>query len=276
MRIDAHQHYWKIERGDYDWITPDISLLSRDFLPQDLLPYLKKHHLDQTILVQAAATLAETEYLLTLSETSDTIGGVVGWIDLNDEDHLDHFRRFSAHPKFLGFRVMIQGLKDPNLILEPHYIEALTYYAEHDVPIDLLLVSQQLPVLIKLLERVPGLRGVIDHIAKPQIAEGEFQPWADCIKEIAEYPGIYCKLSGMVTEANHNAWKLEDFNQYIRHVLGVFGTDRVMFGSDWPVCLLSASYDEVMDILQKALPANITEAAKERIFGLNAKQFYKL
>jgi L-fuconolactonase len=276
MRIDAHQHYWKIQRDDYGWITPEIPVLYKDFLPHDLLPHLKEHRLDRTILVQAAATLDETEYLLSLSETSDTIGGVVGWLDLNHADYRKHYERFSAHPKFLGFRVMIQEMQDPNNILASYFVEALTYFAKNDVPVDLLVLSHQLPALVKLLERVPGLRGVIDHIAKPRIAEGEFEPWAGYMKEIAGHPGIYCKLSGMVTEANHQAWKPEDFTLYIHHVIHIFGTQRIMFGSDWPVCLLSASYDEVVDVLQNALPETMTEVDEERIFGLNAKQFYKL
>lgn len=276
MRVDAHQHYWSIERGDYGWITPDIPVLHRDFLPQDLEPYINKYKLDGTIVVQAAATLAETDYLLALSETSDTILGVVAWLDLADPEYVSHYKRFAEHPKFVGFRVMIQEMPDANAVLEPGFVEALTFFAEQGVPVDLLVVSHQLEPVVELLERVPNLRAVIDHIAKPRIRDGVMEPWKSQMSRIASHPNLYCKLSGMVTEANHNSWNPSDFTGYIRHVLDVFGPDRVMFGSDWPVCLLAASYDEVVDVLQEAIPDSWTEDNRQRLFGLNAKEFYKI
>ncbi|WP_171693633.1 amidohydrolase family protein [Paenibacillus germinis] len=276
MRIDAHQHYWKMDRGDYGWLTPELSVLYRDFLPNDLLPHLQQHNLDQTIVVQAAPTLEETDYLLSLSEESDTIAGVVGWLNLNDPDFHIHYKRFSQHPKYVGFRVMIQEMPDASAILEPHFVEAFRYFAEKDVPVDLLVVSHQLEPVVQLLKLVPGLRAVIDHMAKPRIADGVIEPWKSQMTAIAKHPNIYCKLSGMVTEANHTEWKREDFSTYIQHVLEVFGTERVLFGSDWPVCLLAAEYDDVVDVLTQALPGNWSEADKARLFGLNAKEFYKL
>lgn len=274
MRIDAHQHYWRIDRGDYGWIGPELPVLYRDYGPSDLVPHLQKHNLDATIVVQAAPTLEETAYLLSLSDESETIAGVVGWLDLNDPDFLLHYQRFSKHPKYVGFRVMIQEIPDANRILEPHFIEALRYFAEHDVPVDLLVVSHQLAPVIELLDQVPGLRAVIDHIAKPRIADGVLEPWKSQMAAIAKHPNVYCKLSGMVTEADHNNWKREDFTSYIRHILEVFGADRVMFGSDWPVCLLAASYEDVVEVLTHSLPETWTH--DDRLFGLNAKGFYKL
>lgn len=276
MRIDAHQHYWRIDRGDYGWIGPELPVLNRDYLPDDLSPHLRSHHLDRTIVVQAAPTLAETDYLLALSEESETIAGVVGWLDLNDPEYLLHYERFQEHPKYAGFRVMIQEMPDASLILQPHFVEALRYFANKDVPVDLLVKSQQLDSVVRLLDEVPGLRGVIDHIAKPQIAEGVIEPWKSQMAAIAKHPNIYCKLSGMVTEADHKHWKIEDFTAYVRHVLDVFGAGRVMFGSDWPVCLLAANYDEVVEVVQRALPESWTGQEQERLFGLNAKEFYKL
>jgi L-fuconolactonase len=275
MRIDAHQHYWKISRGDYGWLTPDLQVLYRDYMPEDLLPYLKEHHLDGTIVVQAAPTREETEYLLALAESTESILGVVGWVDLNDEDYDHHSERFLKHPKMVGFRLMIQEMSDANVILEPHYVEALRWFAKKEVPIDLLVVSHQLEPLIQLLDQVPGLRGVIDHIAKPRIAGEIREPWAAQMKELAKHENLYCKLSGMVTEADHDEWKPDDFAFYIRHVLELFGPRRVMFGSDWPVCLLAASYDQVIAVLMEAIPAHFTDQDKERLFGLNAKEFYR-
>lgn len=275
MRIDAHQHYWKVDRGDYDWITPDLQVLNQDYLLEDLMPHLKEHRLDGTIVVQAAATREETDYLLSLAESTDSIFGVVGWVDLNDTNCVQQSERFLSHPKCVGFRVMIQEMSDATAILEPHYVEALRWFAKKEVPIDLLVVSHQLEPLIQLLDQVPGLRGVIDHIAKPRIADQVREPWASQMKELAKHQGLYCKLSGMVTEADHTEWKPADFAYYIQYVLELFGSRRVMFGSDWPVCLLAASYDQVIDVLLEAIPDHFTDEDKQRLFGLNAKEFYR-
>lgn len=276
MRIDAHQHYWKIERNDYGWITPELPVLYRDYMPEDLSPQLIKHQLDGSIVVQAAPTLAETEYLLSLADQEKNIMGVVGWLDLNNLDHRTHYEAFRKHPKFVGFRIMIQEMADASLILEPHFVKALRYYAEENIPVDLLVVSHQLEHLVTLLNEVPDLRGVIDHIAKPSIADGIREPWLSQMKEIAKHPNIYCKLSGMVTEADHNNWKPEHLTGYIHQVIEMFGSERLLFGSDWPVCLLAASYDQVVDVLEQALPPSWGEKERERLFGANAKEFYKL
>jgi L-fuconolactonase len=171
---------------------------------------------------------------------------------------------------------MIQEMPDSAAILQPHFVEALRTYAADDVPVDLLVLSHQLPHLVQLLELVPGLRGVVDHIAKPRIAEGAIEPWLSLMKEVAAHPNIFCKLSGMVTEADHRNWKLGDFTAYVRHTLELFGSERVMFGSDWPVCLLAASYDEVVDVLLQALPDSLGERERAMLFGGNAQTFYKL
>ncbi|MEC2344952.1 amidohydrolase family protein [Paenibacillus barengoltzii] len=276
MRIDAHQHFWKIDRGDYGWITPELPILYRDFLPIDLEPSLHKHQIDKTILVQAAPTVEETEFILQLSETADFIAGVVGWLDLEAPSYREQYERFAQHPKCIGFRVMIQDMEDPNTILSPAYIEALSYFADQDVPIDLLVLSHQLPQLVQLLERVPHLRGVVDHLAKPLIASGEIEPWRSQMAEIAKHTNIYCKLSGMVTEANREFWKKEDFTAYVNEVLDLFGPERIMFGSDWPVCLLAATYDEVVDLFRYTVRDRLTPEETEAVFGGNAAKFYKL
>ncbi|MFC5651849.1 amidohydrolase family protein [Paenibacillus solisilvae] len=275
MRIDAHQHFWKVDRGDYGWITPALPALYRDYLPEDLLPHLKEHRLGGTIVVQAATTLEETDYLLSLADLEDSILGVVGWIDVNEDDYVKHAERFLNHSKCVGFRIMIQEMADANRILEPNYVEAFKWFAKKEIPIDLLVVSHQLEPLIQLLDQVPDLHGVIDHIAKPRIADQAREPWATQMKELAKHPNLYCKLSGMVTEADHKQWKPADFTYYIQHVLELFGSQRVMFGSDWPVCLLAASYDQVMDVLLEAIPEHWSDEDKERLFGLNAKEFYR-
>lgn len=276
MRIDAHQHYWRIERGDYGWITPDIPVLYRDFMPDDLRSMLKKHDIEGSIAVQAAPTMDETEFLLTLAADEASILGVVGWLDLLDPDHRKHFERFGQHHKFLGFRIMIQEMPDSSRILEEAFITALRGYAAEDVPVDLLVLSSQLVHTAQMLHLVPGLRGVIDHIAKPRVRDMEMDHWLQAMREIASFPNIYCKISGLVTEGDHLNWKPQDFIPYIHHVFQLFGPDRVMFGSDWPVCLRAASYDEVVQLLQEAMPPEWGKSEQNKLFGLNAKEFYKL
>lgn len=276
MRIDAHQHYWKMERGDYGWITPDIPDLYRDYFPTDLQPHLDEHQIDGTILVQAAPTIEETEYLLFLADRYDSILGVVGYLDLEDARHSEYYVRIAKHPRFVGFRIMIQEMPDATAALSESYVDALRGYAKLGVPVDLLLKSDQLDVLVELVERVPGLHGVVNHIAKPRIADGLMEPWLEQMKAIAAHPNIYCKLSGMVTEANHSDWKAEQFVPYIRHTVECFGPDRVMYGSDWPVCLLAARYAEVVDVLEAALPTSWGAAEREKLFGGNAMRFYRL
>ncbi|MDF2668242.1 MAG: amidohydrolase [Paenibacillus sp.] len=280
MRIDSHQHYWKLDRGDYGWITPAKTVLYRDYLPEDLLPHLLKNDFDASIVVQAAATLEETDYLLSLADSTDSIIGVVGWLDLNDPAYQEHYERFSQHSKYVGFRIMIQAMEDANVMLEPHFVEALKFFAEQDVPVDLLVHCSQLDVLIRLLDQVPNLRGVIDHIAKPLIAEGVLEPWRTQMSTLAaSHPKLYCKLSGMVTEADFEAWKPEDFTLYVEHALEAFGWDRVMYGSDWPVSNLAASYDQLVDLLNTRISLVAEDADEEKLaklFGGNAKEFYKL
>ncbi|WP_438351815.1 amidohydrolase family protein [Paenibacillus sp. FA6] len=276
MRIDAHQHYWRISRGDYGWITPELPVLYRDFMPTDLDPLLKKHNMDGSIIVQAAPTMEETDFILSIADQHSSILGVVGWLDLFGTDHRQQYERLRRNPKFVGFRIMIQDMPDASCILDPTFVDALRSYAEDDVPIDLLVVSDQLKQVLELIRRVPGLRGVIDHIGKPRIKNGELKPWFHDMEEISHYPGIYCKLSGMVTEGDHNDWNLEGFTPYIHRVLQMFGPERVMFGSDWPVCLLAAEYDEVVDIVMSSLPEAWGETERFRLFGGNAKDFYKL
>jgi L-fuconolactonase len=275
MRIDAHQHYWKISRNDYGWITPDLPVLYRDFLVNDLKTHLDQNKIDKTVVVQAAPTIEETEFILDLSTQSDSIAGVVGWIDIEDSSYKEQLDRFRRHPKFFGIRIMIQDMPDESKILEPNFLEAFAYFERLGIPVDLLVKANQLPVVVKLLNKV-SIRGVIDHIAKPDIAKGELEPWKKHMAEIAEHPNIYCKLSGMVTEAHHFNWQKEEFVPYVHHILDVFGTKRVMYGSDWPVCLLSASYDEVYQLLKETLPEDITSEEEARIFGANAAEFYRL
>lgn len=276
--IDAHQHYWKLDRGDYGWLKPESGpVLFRDYGPPDLEPELERAGVQRTIVVQAAATHAETDYMLTLADGSASIAGVVGWLDFQDPDWSAALDRFRANPKFVGIRVMIQDMDDASEVLRTDSLEALRYLADIGLPVDLLMQARQLPETIELLQRVPNLHAVIDHIGKPQIGQGVFEPWAGQIKALAgNHPGLYCKLSGMLTEADHQSWQPEQFTAYVRHVVTCFGPGRVMFGSDWPVCLLAGSYADVREVLRAALPEGLAESQLAGIYGENAARFYKL
>ena len=257
-------------------MKPEMKVLYRDYMPQDLEPSLKRHKIDKTVLVQAAPTVAETDFLLEIAETYDFVAGVVGWLDFESEDFQSLFERYRRNRKFIGIRPMLEELADDDWILRPQVLEPLQLIAEADFPFDFLVKPRHLSYVAKALEAVPGLRAVIDHIAKPEIRAQEFEPWKSMIRELAQHKNLYCKLSGMVTEARHDLWKPEDLRPYIEHVVECFGPDRVMYGSDWPVCLLAGSYDQVIGVLESILNPRLDNASLEAIYGDNAARFYKL
>ncbi|PZE22335.1 amidohydrolase family protein [Paenibacillus xerothermodurans] len=274
MRIDAHQHYWKLDRGDYGWLSPHMGVLYRDYLPDDLKPLLQKADVTATIVVQAAPTVEETEFLLALCEQEPSLAGVVGWLDLEAPDFEAQLDRLMRSPYFLGIRPMLQDLDDDAYICKDAVIRSLSILAEKGAALDLLVKTQHLPSAIEMLGRIPKLRAVIDHIAKPNIAEQAFEPWRELMQEASAFPNVHCKLSGMMTEANHTHWKQEDIKPYVSEICRMFGPDRVMFGSDWPVCLLAASYEQVVSLLLQTLPHHWPDSAKEKVFGANAAAFY--
>lgn len=276
MRVDAHQHYWIVNRGDYGWLTPEAGVLYRDYTPADLVPQLAANGIEKSVVVQAAPTLAETQFLLTLCEQETTLAGVVGWLDLEAPDFAVQLERLRANPYFVGIRPMLQDMEDEKYILRPQVLRSLERLADEQFPIDLLVRSQHLPHVIEMLKLVPGIKAVVDHLAKPDIAKGQFEPWRTQMSEIASFRNVYCKLSGMVTEAKHRAWTIDDFIPYVHHVIATFGSDRVMYGSDWPVCLLSASYDDVVSVLEKSLPTTFTQKERNKLFGANAIAFYNI
>src|SRR5579875_702584 len=210
MRIDSHQHYWKPARGDYHWMTPPGTVLNRDYLPADLRPALERHKIRKTVLVQAAQTVAETEFLLELAASDDSIAGVVGWLDMEARDFPVQFERFRQNPRFIGLRPMLQDLEDDRWILRPAVVEALRHVAGADFPFEFLTYTRHLPYVLEVLDAVPGLRAVIDHVSKPEIRAGKLDPWRELIAAAARHPNLFCKLSGMVTEADHRRWRAAD------------------------------------------------------------------
>ncbi|WP_246079342.1 amidohydrolase family protein [Paenibacillus piri] len=275
IRVDAHQHYWKTERGDYGWLTPDQGILFADYLPEQLHEELQRYGFERTVVVQAAPTMEETEFMLSLYESYDSIAGVVGWLDLDSPDFPVHYNRFRRHEGFVGFRPMIQDLPDP-WILRPTVMKNLELVAADQFPIDLQLRPRLLPYMLEALRTFPALTAVVDHAAKPFIAESVLEPWKSHMAELASYPNLMCKLSGLVTEADQLSWKPGDLAPYVHHVVQVFGKERVMFGSDWPVCLTTCSYGEVVEALRHALPDGLSTGDYNAVFGGNAARFYKL
>ncbi len=273
LSIDAHQHYWDPARGDYFWMVPG-GKLDRVFAPSDLRPSLRRNGIGGTVLVQAAPTLEETDYLLAIADREPTVLGVVGWIDFEDRSHLAALERFKRNPKFKGVRPMIQDIADPKWVKHPNLNWAFEALVDLDLRFDALLHPQHILPLMHRLLRHPDLRAVVDHAAKPRIEDARFEPWSADIARLAAETSASVKLSGLVTEAARD-WTENDLAPYARHVLDRFGPRRVMFGSDWPVCLRACSYDRWFEAAS-ALTASLSDADCAAVFGENAARFYGL
>ncbi|MBM3838229.1 MAG: amidohydrolase [Verrucomicrobia bacterium] len=273
MPIDAHQHFWKYDAGEYLWITEEKNILRRDYLPEDLEKEQAKVQFDGSIAVQARQTLEESHWLLKLADRNDRIKGVVGWVDLGSDRVVEQLETFAAHLKFVGVRHVVQDEPDDRFILRPEFLCGLEMLKRFDLTYDLLIYPRQLPAALEVVSRFPEQPFVLDHLAKPQIKDRVLSPWKEQIQELAAFPNVFCKISGMVTEADWRAWKPEDFTPYLDVVSETFGEDRLMVGSDWPVCLLAASYAEVVALARDYFKS-LSEAARKKIFGENACKFY--
>ncbi|AUX74645.1 MULTISPECIES: amidohydrolase family protein [Sinorhizobium] len=270
--IDAHQHYWTLGLGHNDWPGPDLEPIFRDFGPDDLRPHLSAAGINRTVLVQAAPNVAETGFLLEIAAREETVAAVVGWVDILAADARSELRRLKTHPKFKGIRPMLQSIDETAWILRPEAIAILEMLPQLDLRFDALIQPRHLPVVAALADRLPDLAIVVDHGAKPFIAEGRLEPWRSDMAALARRPNVYVKLSGLVTEAG-GRWSVERLRPYAVHLLDMFGADRVMFGSDWPVVLLDADYAEWFAAAQ-ALTASCTEAERQAIFLGTAARFY--
>lgn len=268
MKIDAHQHFWKLERGDYGWLTPDLKPLYRDFDPDDLRPLLEAAGIDGTIAVQAADTEAETEYLLSLADRYEWIMGVVGWTDFEAKDAPATIERMAQHTKLVGFRPMIQNIDDDAWMLKDNLRPALETMAALNLTFDALVMPRHLGHLSEFLKKYPNLRVVIDHGAKPEIHLGNFDSWATDMAIIAKSPQAFCKLSGLTTEAGPN-WRPDDISDYIDKILQVFTPARVLFGSDWPVLNLASDYGTWSSIVQSAVQGHSND-----VFETTAQKAY--
>lgn len=251
--------------------------LARPFLPADLAPILARHGIDRTVLVQAAATEAESAFLLSIAERHAFVAGVVTWLDMESDDFESRLDAQMAHQKFVGVRPMIQDIADPTWMLKPSVKRSFAVLVDRNVCFDFLIRPHQLDPALQILHEFPRLRAVIDHLAKPDIRRGMTEPWRSLMRRVADHDNVFCKLSGMVTEADHQHWSAGDLEPYIAHAVGCFGPERLMFGSDWPVCTLAATYAQVLTALESNLASlGLDEPALARIFGGTAWEFYRL
>jgi L-fuconolactonase len=276
MRIDAHQHFWSYNKTEYGWISDQMDLLKRDFLPPDLLGELLNAGFDGSVAVQARQTIEETRWLLQFSEKYDFIKGVVGWADLRSEDNLrKQLDEFCKSGKFVGVRHVVHDEPEDNFMLHDDFLKGISILKEYNLTYDLLLFPKHLLVARVVVEMFPDQKFVIDHISKPLIKSHILDPWKEDITAIAQLSNVYCKLSGMVTEADCTNWKPDDFRPYLEVIFRAFGTDRVMTGSDWPVCLRGGSYMDVIGIVLNYIH-EVPDNIREKILGKNCSGFYGL
>jgi L-fuconolactonase len=275
MVIDSHQHFWEYDPVRYAWIDDSMKVLQKDFLPADLGPILKDNKVDGCVAVQADQSEAETEFLLRMAEENDFIKGVVGWVDLRADNIADRLAYFSQDKKLKGVRHIVQEEPDPEFMLRKDFQNGIGHLAQFGLTYDILVYPNQLAAAVLLARAFPDQKFVLDHIAKPRISEGLDNQWVHHIRELALNPNVSCKVSGMVTETKNFKWQQEDFSPFIEVVLDAFGWQRLLYGSDWPVCLLGGSYKEVLAIVKDYMD-KLPEKEKAGIMGLNAINFYSL
>jgi L-fuconolactonase len=275
MIVDSHHHFWDVGKLDYPWMPPGEGVLRRNYLPADLAPILERNGVSRTVLVQANQSPEEAGFLLDLAEATDFVAGVVVWVDLTSPDVAKVLDELGRRPKLVGVRHQVHDEPDDAWLSRDDVVRGLRELGRRGLTYDLLLRPQHIKYVPALAERVPDLRLVVDHIAKPLIAGGVMEPWATDMASVAAIPGLYCKVSGMVTEADHSRWTADDLKPYVSHVVELFGYSRLMWGSDWPACLPAATYDQV---LQAALDAvgPIPDDDSARLMGRNATDFYRL
>lgn len=274
--IDAHQHFWDLTHFDYPWMSgPELAPLRRDYLPADLEPLLGPAGVDRSVFVQARHDVEESRWVLGLSERHSFLAGVVGWVDLASDACEEQLAELRRHPAFVGIRHITHDEPDDDWIVREEVLRGLKLLERHGVPFDLLFRPRHLRHVPTLARRLPDLPMVIDHLAKPAIRERRMDGWREELEAAARFPNIHCKLSGMVTEADWEAWTPADLAPYVRVALEAFGPERLMFGSDWPVSNLCGSYGQVVDALREAL-GDVGDEARARIFGGTAERFYGL
>jgi L-fuconolactonase len=281
MRLDAHQHFWKYDPPEFSWVTDDMSVLRRDFAPDELGRELAANGMDASIAVQSSQSEKGTSFLLNLALMHSRIAGVVGWVDLRAPNVRDRLREYSRYEKLRGFRHIVQAEPDDRFLLREDFLRGLACLKEFNFTYDILIYPKHLPAAVELAKRMPGQPFVVDHLAKPLIKAKQIDSWALQMRELAGASNVYCKVSGLITEADWRAWRAEDFKPYLEVVFDAFGPDRLMFGSDWPVCLIAGTYRQVKQLIEDYLSQRFTavdekEKADLAIFGETAARFYRI
>lgn len=271
--IDSHQHFWNYSPEAHEWIDDSMGAIQTDFLPEHLQPILEKNGVDGTITVQVDQTLDETQFLLDLADKHTFIYGVVGWVDLRDEHLADQLDTWEHHRKLVGFRHIVQGEPDPLFILQPEFRRGLELIFERGYTYDLLIYPHQLPAALELVSQFPTAPIVIDHLAKPYIKAGYYKGWELVMREIGKYPGVRCKWSGMITEASWETWTPDDLRPYLDATAQIFGPNRLMYGSDWPVLNVAGTYERVISAIRDYISSWDVEDQKA-VMGGTARQFY--
>jgi len=274
MHIDAHQHFWIYNQREYDWIDEAMASIRRDFLPAELKPQLENNRFHGSVLVQVRQTLEETRWLLELAENNPFILGVVGWVDLRSPRLRAELESLAGKPKLVGIRHIVQGESD-DFLLQADFLRGISTLEEFDLAYDILIYAKHLPIAAEFVRRLPRQRFVLDHLAKPPIKSGAVDSWARGMRELASFPNVYAKLSGLVTEADWQAWKPEDIRPYLDVAFECFGPSRLMIGSDWPVCTVAASYPRVVNVVKDYLSGYAAEE-REAVLGGNAAKFWRL
>jgi L-fuconolactonase len=275
MKIDAHQHFWQYDAERYGWISEEMRRIRRDFMPEDLQPILTANGMDGAVLVQVHQTEAENDFFLSLAEKNDFIKGVVGWVDFQADNIEERLEFWSSFYKLKGFRHIVQAEADEDFLLRKNFRRGIEALSKTRFAYDVLVVHSQLPAVVKFVQQHPNQRFVLDHLGKPDIKNGLLEPWATQIKALSWSENVSCKISGMVTEANWRNWSAETFKPYLDTVTEAFGTERLMFGSDWPVCLVAGEYEEVKSLADNYF-ASFSKTERAAIFGENAAEFYEL
>lgn len=275
MRIDAHQHFWRYDPEEYGWIDDDMAKLRRDFLPSDLRPQLNAAGFDRCVAVQARQTLEETRWLLELAASAPFIAGVIGWVDLQADNVSAQLRQLAGNPKLLGMRHVVQSEPDDRFLMRPGFLRGVAALEEFGLTYDILIYAKHLPVGAEFVARFPQQRFVLDHTAKPFIKKQEMEPWKSDLQRLAEFPNVHCKLSGLVTEADWRNWKPEHIFPYLEVAMKCFGPERLMIGSDWPVCTVAATYSQTMQVVSQFI-SEYPENVRTAILGGNAARFWRL
>ena len=275
FRVDTHQHFWIYNQEEYKWIDASMTKLQRNFLPSHLYREFKKNGIDFCVSVQARQTIQETKWLLELAQNNSFIKGVVGWVDLKSNSVEQELEQFAAYKKFKGVRHVLQDEDDDRYMLSSDFKKGISQLEKYGLTYDILIYPRHIKYACALVCEFPNQKFIVDHLAKPLMKEGKIEPWKKDIRKLAKADNVFCKLIGMVTEANWNSWKHEDFIPYMEIILEAFGPNRLLFGSDWPVCTVAAKYEQVLEIVTNFI-SSLSPAEQAYIMGQNAIDFYNL